>query len=64
MQSISLKGYSLVHQGGHHDVFCDGKLHAVPYYPQGGFCYPPINVDKVIVKRPLFKCNCKHYESI
>jgi len=60
--------YQLVHQGGHHNVYCDGELHIKT---KGGFCWdeketkPAVNNAIALAEfknnNPFFTCDCHKY---
>ena len=48
--------YKLVHQGGHHNVYCDGDRHL---WTDGGFCHADIEIPYV---RREGKCDCHRFK--
>jgi hypothetical protein len=49
-----------VHQGGHHDVWCDGVTHRKT---EGGFCHPDVALaDKRHIRE--FPCDCADWKEI
>jgi len=48
----------LVYQGGHHNIYCDGKNH---YYTPGGFCHPSVDRKKIRAQE-IFPCDCKYWK--
>lgn len=57
---MKLVGYTRVHQGGHHDVWCNNETHIYPLYG-GGFCHPAIEVGDIVFIKRVGVCNCKDY---
>ena len=63
MRYIKLKDdYELVYQGGHHDVYCNGKDHVTT---EGGFCHPSIDRNRAFTYDDhSFKCDCKKWADL
>lgn len=55
VQALGLDSWKLVYQGGHHNVFCDGKYHA---WTNGGYteCSPMSVIGRV------GKCDCERWK--
>lgn len=51
--------WTLVHQGGHHDVWCDGEKHRKCF---GGYCHAE-NDGPIADRRAEFNCDCKYWQS-
>lgn len=49
------QGYKLVHQGGHHDVYCDGLTHI---RTSGGFT--GISLPRLFKGKEF--CDCQRYQ--
>ena len=57
MEQIFIRGYKRVYQGGHHDVYCNGRYHV---WTSGGFCHP--DEEPRVFKRGG-PCDCKRWEA-
>jgi len=57
---MRLIGYKRVHQGGHHDVWCNGKVHTYIY--EGGKCHKDINQRDIVNPKYIGVCNCEKFK--
>jgi len=69
-----MKEFTLVYQGGHHNVYCNTVEHIKT---TGGYCWPEVNKDKAIAVAEgiakskgipgysgYFKCDCEDYITV
>lgn len=55
----SKKYAKMVYQGGHHEVYCDGKDHLT--LSGDGFGKSPLSKDRKSARIETSECNCSHY---
>jgi hypothetical protein len=52
--------YKRVYQGGHHDVWCNGEVHA--YINEGGKLGDDIKTMDIVNPKWIGLCNCDKYK--
>jgi len=61
MKNKILPTFSLVYQGGHHDVYCNGERH---YSTKGGYAGKH-DIEEDIKEADveyLYRCNCEEFK--
>jgi hypothetical protein len=52
--------WTRVHQGGHHDVWCNGTEHE---RTEGGYCWADVPFE-MKRRRVRFKCDCEYWNNM